>query len=206
MLRKSFFLTAAAALLASALPVSAWSWSDPHSNGGFGPGPFPPSYYGYPLDDFTAGYYCGSRYREYYGYGRGFGVANMPPNPTPARIEPYGYLYPARTHNMVHDEPWITPAPVAQLNVHVPADAQVWLEGNPTRQTGPNRLYVSPPLQAGHQYSYEIRARWTENGRAREETRHLTVRAGDRLDVAFPGMTAAPTVPAPRPLTVDTER
>src|SRR5262249_61454712 len=43
---------------------------------GFGLGFFAPSYYGYPLDDTTAGYYGGGRYREYYSYGRRFGWAN----------------------------------------------------------------------------------------------------------------------------------
>src|SRR5947209_318707 len=40
--------------------------------------PYQPSYFGYPLDDYSAGYYGGGRYREYYSFGRGYGVANYP--------------------------------------------------------------------------------------------------------------------------------
>ncbi len=166
---------------------------------------FPPSYYGYPLDDFTAGYYGGSRYREYYSYGRGFGVADMP-GPVPGPIEPYVFKRPFWDHKGQAPETVIVPAvPVvvappktcALLDVRVPENAEVWLEGNPTNQTGPRRQYVSPELKPDHPYVYRVKARWKADGRDVEETQMLSVKAGDRLQVAFPiGQTvAAPVTP-----------
>lgn len=69
------------------------------------------------------------------------------------------------------------------LMVHVPAGAEVWLNGTRTKSTGPLREFVSPPLEAGWKYSYEVRARWTENGKAVERTRALRVQPGQKLDV-----------------------
>jgi uncharacterized protein (TIGR03000 family) len=201
---------ATAALLASALPAFAWYPRDPASNGGFGPGPYPPSYYGWPLDDRTASYYGGANYREYYSYGRGFYFAGYL-GPVPGGpVYPFGYRCPAHEPALVHAEPTV-PAPfaadptAAMLNVRVPTDAVVWLEGNPTKQSGASRLFVSPPLERGHDYTYEVRARWKDNGRDVEETRTLTVHAGDRLNVAFPSADAGPKLPPPKPLPAEVE-
>ncbi len=76
--------------------------------------------------------------------------------------------------------------PIAQFTVQVPADAELYLEGIKTKQTGTNRVFVSPPLSPGRQYVYEVRARWTENGQPVEQTRSLVVIAGQRLAVRFP--------------------
>src|SRR5205823_1541980 len=52
------------------------------------------------------------------------------------------------------------------LTVRVPAGADILVDGVETRQTGPVRQFVSPPLSAGNEYMYEITARWTvPNGR-----------------------------------------
>jgi uncharacterized protein (TIGR03000 family) len=67
------------------------------------------------------------------------------------------------------------------LNLRVPASAEVWLEGSKTAQGGSFRSFISPALEPGRDYSYEIRARWMQDGRAIEQTRTVTIRAGDRL-------------------------
>jgi uncharacterized protein (TIGR03000 family) len=74
----------------------------------------------------------------------------------------------------------------ARVTVRLPhPDAEVWVEGRLTRQTGTRREFVSPPLSADTNYDYELRARWTENGRAVERTRTIHVRAGGSADVDF---------------------
>jgi uncharacterized protein (TIGR03000 family) len=196
-------LAAVAALLLSALPALAWNpWAS--GNGGFGPGPYPPSYYGYPLDDYSAGYYGGSRYREYYAYGRGFGVADMP-GPVPGPIYPYGYRFPRLEPQMCTMPMVMAPVAVdpgcALLDVSVPDNAEVWLEGAATKQTGVSRQFVSPPLKTGHDYHYEIKARWKQDGRDVEETREVNVHAGERLSVTFP--TASQKVSVPNALPTD---
>ena len=73
------------------------------------------------------------------------------------------------------------------LNLRVSANAEVWLEGSKTAQAGSFRSFVIPPLDPGRDYSYQIRARWMEDGRAIEQTRAVTIRAGDRLTLNLTG-------------------
>jgi uncharacterized protein (TIGR03000 family) len=74
----------------------------------------------------------------------------------------------------------------AQLELRVPAQAQVWIDGVPTRQTRAVRLFVLPALTAGKEFSYEVRVAWKEGDTEKVEKRDLAVRAGDRLSESFP--------------------
>ncbi len=73
----------------------------------------------------------------------------------------------------------------AVIDLRVPADAQVWFDGDATTQRGPNRVFNSPPLEPGRAYHYDVRAQWTENGRTVNRTRRVDVRAGQRTTVDF---------------------
>jgi len=73
----------------------------------------------------------------------------------------------------------------ASLQLQVPADATVWLEGQRTTQKGTERQFVSPPLAPDKAYGYQLRVVWRENGREIQETRRLLVRAGDRQKIMF---------------------
>jgi uncharacterized protein (TIGR03000 family) len=72
-----------------------------------------------------------------------------------------------------------------RLNVHVPPDARVFLDGQPTSQGGEFRQFVSPPLEPNEKYSYEIRASWTENGRPVERIRKVDVHNGQVVNLDF---------------------
>lgn len=75
---------------------------------------------------------------------------------------------------------------VAYVHVRVsPPHAEISFEGSKTAQIGSSRLYVSPPLVPGENYTYTIRVSWMENGAEVAQTRKVMVRAGDRLSVAF---------------------
>jgi uncharacterized protein (TIGR03000 family) len=71
----------------------------------------------------------------------------------------------------------------AYVEVRVPADAQVWLGPTPSDQTGPVRTFVSPPLEAGYDYSYVVRARWVQNGLPVTRERKVPVHPGDRVSI-----------------------
>jgi uncharacterized protein (TIGR03000 family) len=73
----------------------------------------------------------------------------------------------------------------AFVTVWVPADAELRFEGIRTDPRGTFRRFTTPPLIAGREYTYDIHATWTENGRQVTKTRHVPVRAGDRLYVDF---------------------
>lgn len=74
----------------------------------------------------------------------------------------------------------------AQVTVTVPdANAQVWVQGKLMSMTGRQRTFVSPPLEPGHIYNYEIRARWGDEQQSVEHTRIVPIRMGERVHVDF---------------------
>lgn len=92
------------------------------------------------------------------------------------------------------------PEPGAVLSVRVPAAADIWIADGKTSQRGEWRQFATPLLAAGQTFTYEIRARWQENGKDVERTREIQVRAGDRLTVDFLETGPARTLPMPRRL------
>jgi len=95
-----------------------------------------------------------------------------------------------------------------QVSVHVTvpqAGARVWVDNRLTEQQGTDRLFVSPALQAGQQYSYAIRASWMENGREVSRQKTVTFSPGQEVAVNFldtgdSSITEVlPTQPATRP-------
>jgi uncharacterized protein (TIGR03000 family) len=162
----------------------------------------PPSWFGYNLNDRYPTYYGGGNYREYYNFDRGFGWANFPdmmiytpvnplvhPRPLPPRPLPPTFYTPT---SYLFSE--------AHFVVNVPAEAEVWLEGHKTQQTGCERFFVSPCLDPGACYSYTIRARWQEDGRVVEQEQTVPIQAGSQVKVRFPTPTPAEPLPEPNRL------
>lgn len=148
--------------------------------------PYPPDYYsgGYPLYSSPAPVRVSQVLPADY--------ARTPlalPGPPRQRIEEFDL--PAKA----------TPAKetAAQVEVRVPVGAEVWFDGNKTNQTGAVRQFQSPPLKPGERYAYEVRARWKAAGQDTEETRRVTVRAGDRVTVDFTPAPEPEKLPAPKP-------
>jgi uncharacterized protein (TIGR03000 family) len=97
------------------------------------------------------------------------------------RFRPFGLLPVGRRYEAL-------PAPKgsAQIIVTVPdANAQVWVEGRLMSAMGKERTFVSPPLQPGITYRYEIRARWGDEQETVERTRRVPIRMGERVQVDF---------------------
>lgn len=70
------------------------------------------------------------------------------------------------------------------LRVLLPdSKAELTVEGVPTRQLGPSRLFVSPPLPAGRNFVYTLSATWKPNGYTTIiRTRTVTVQAGRQVE------------------------
>jgi uncharacterized protein (TIGR03000 family) len=66
----------------------------------------------------------------------------------------------------------------AHIWLKVPENAEVWVNGVKTRQTGETRYFFSPPLEPGKKYSYQMRVLWKKDGKPVEETQRLLVQAG----------------------------
>jgi uncharacterized protein (TIGR03000 family) len=74
------------------------------------------------------------------------------------------------------------PAP-ATLIVHLPADARLSVDGEPTRSTSDTRVLVSPPLQPGKTYHYVLEAQLDRGGEKVKTSQNVEVRAGRRAEV-----------------------
>jgi uncharacterized protein (TIGR03000 family) len=74
---------------------------------------------------------------------------------------------------------------VAHLQVAVPAQAEVWINGQKSHRKGTLRKFVTPPLQPDRKYSYLLRVRWRENGHVKVRTRKVGIQAGRQTSVEF---------------------
>ena len=66
----------------------------------------------------------------------------------------------------------------AHIWLRVPENAEIWVNGVKTKQTGESRYFFSPPLAPGKKYSYQMRVRWNKDGKPVEETQTILVHAG----------------------------
>jgi heterogeneous nuclear ribonucleoprotein F/H len=73
----------------------------------------------------------------------------------------------------------------ARLHVALPADAELWLNGQRMQRKGAERDYITPPLQTGLTYAYQVRARWTQDGQPVEEAIEVKVRANKTTIVSL---------------------
>ncbi|MEO2092376.1 MAG: TIGR03000 domain-containing protein, partial [Gemmataceae bacterium] len=79
-----------------------------------------------------------------------------------------------------------TSAGCARLEVRLPhQNAEVYVNRQPTAATGTERVFESPPLEAGREFGYEVVAKWVENGEPKAATRTITVTAGNTQVVDF---------------------
>jgi uncharacterized protein (TIGR03000 family) len=122
----------------------------------------------YPLPPYGQEPYSGPRY--FFFRDRGYVVSNGNEVVVPA-LQPV---------------PLAADATSVTVAVNVPANAEVWFDGKKTDQSGSDRLFRSPPLRPGIGYLYLVRAKWNEGGRETEQVQTITVRAGERVQVAFP--------------------
>ena len=127
-------------------------------------------------------YYDNSAYYDTYPYGA-LGYDTYPYYADDSYAAPeYGDLTPPPADTGAYAPPADN---VAHMHVIVPPDAKVWFNGSPTQQAGSDREFASPPLVPGQDYSYDITARWTEDGREVTQTRHVDVRANADVVVDF---------------------
>jgi uncharacterized protein (TIGR03000 family) len=159
----------------------------------YGSGFYPYAYgSGYYPNSYDSGYYpydSGS-YPDY-GSSLNYGSSSwtVPPDDS-GYAGPTTQNAPAVAPSGSPEESSLSPsAPAASpvtLTIRLPADAELWFGATKTTSTGSVRRFHSPPLTPGQQYSYELRARWQENGRDVTQTQTVPVTAGANLSVSFP--------------------
>ena len=73
----------------------------------------------------------------------------------------------------------------AMLNVSVPADAKIFVNGAATTSTGSARQFVSRGLNNGNKYAYEVRAEYEQDGKTVTQTKSVTLGPGEFANLAF---------------------
>lgn len=142
------------------------------------------------------GYYGGLGYGLPLG---GYGYSPSYYNTTPSYYSEPSMVLPTTQIRDSYYPATQAPQTFANLKVLVPsADTKVWFENQPTKQTGMDRVFESPSLDANHNYTYTIKAQWMANGKKVDRERVVNVQAGQNLTVNF-RETAGETVPSPMP-------
>src|SRR5262249_27550998 len=72
-----------------------------------------------------------------------------------------------------------------RLKVTVPDKAEIEIEGAKTKQTGPVRRFISPPVEVGKNYVYAIKVTWMQDGKPMMVERTVKVRPGEETEADF---------------------
>jgi len=152
--------------------------------GGYGRGYGGYGWGGYGYRPYGYGYGWGG-----YGYGRPYGYYGGPYYSSAPSFSG-GYVMesqPGFSSQAFYSGPQID-ANKANVRVTVPnPEARVWFEDTPTQQRGTERVFVSPDLSPGREYTYRIRAAWDEGGREVTREKSVTVTPGQMATVDFTG-------------------
>jgi uncharacterized protein (TIGR03000 family) len=77
--------------------------------------------------------------------------------------------------------------------VRLPADARLFAENRLLRQTGSERIFVTPPLPAQREHTYRFRVEYDRQGETVSISRLVKVRPGETVQVTFTDLTARNT-------------
>jgi uncharacterized protein (TIGR03000 family) len=77
-----------------------------------------------------------------------------------------------------------TSAP-ATLVVNLPADAKLLIDDAATTSTSTRRIFVSPKLPVGQEFTYSLKAEFTKNGKPVVVSKEVSVRAGAEVNVTI---------------------
>lgn len=73
----------------------------------------------------------------------------------------------------------------AQLQVSLPADAKLFVDGHLTSMTGAERSFNTPALTAGKDYQYTLKMEYVVEGATKTDSKQVIVRGGHRTNVTF---------------------
>jgi uncharacterized protein (TIGR03000 family) len=147
--------------------------------------------YGYGGYGYGAGYYAPLDATPVYNYQPYVPVPVEVPVPVPSYTPP---MPPAQVQTPGTGDK--APAdPIAHLQIKLPVNAELWIEGEKTKQTGDTREFTSPELTLGRTFVYEMKARWTEDGKEVVKTKRIPVQAGAWIGIDF----TRPDNPLPLP-------
>ncbi len=85
-----------------------------------------------------------------------------------------------------------TAAP-ATIQVNLPADAKLTIDGAATTSTSANRTFATPALENGKEFFYTLTAEIVRDGKTLTASKRVAVRAGaeSRVSIEIPEATVA---------------
>jgi uncharacterized protein (TIGR03000 family) len=84
----------------------------------------------------------------------------------------------------------------AQVTIHVPADAKLFIDDVVCPLTSDTRSFTTPKLQPGQKYFYDVKAEVMRGGEMVTQTQRVVLEAGKDVSVTFPQL--APVATAQR--------
>jgi uncharacterized protein (TIGR03000 family) len=85
----------------------------------------------------------------------------------------------------VEDETLSLNAAPATIIVNVPADAQLKVDGVATTSTSARRVFVSPALENGKQFTYTLQAEFSVEGKPVVLSKDVRIQAGATVEVSL---------------------
>jgi uncharacterized protein (TIGR03000 family) len=144
-------------------------------------------YYGYPYYGYGSGLLLGLGLGygySNYGYGYPYSATYPDYNATYPDPGAYNVIAPQTTvsgYPAAEPAPAPVPATAARLTIQLPADARLWIDGQPTVQTGAVRTFETPAnLDPGRRYTYQLHAEWSVNGQVVSRDRDVSFQAGNQ--------------------------
>ena len=85
----------------------------------------------------------------------------------------------------------------ANVVIHLPTDAELYIEGIKSKQVGATREFETPALQPGKVFTYNLKAVWMEDGKEVVKQLKVKVEAGKttKIDVTKESVEAPPPPP-----------
>jgi uncharacterized protein (TIGR03000 family) len=124
-------------------------------------------------------YGCYGCWGGYGGWGTGYGYAYAAP------IYAAPAIMTASATRIAAPMMAALPPDAARIVVDLPADARLFVDGQPTKSTASRRVLQSPGLEPGSRYSYLLRAELQRDGKKYQQTKKVAVRAGQETTASF---------------------
>lgn len=105
--------------------------------------------------------------------------ANMPGGNVPGVNPPAGEAVPRPAPGQ--PQPQAGTSVRAKLVVDLPEDAKLFVDNVPMKTTSSRRVFVTPPLQEGQTYYYELRAEMERNGQPIAVSGRVVIRPGQEV-------------------------
>jgi uncharacterized protein (TIGR03000 family) len=142
---------------------------------------------------------CGGCYGvSTYGYGGGVYGGGVVPYSDAAPMAPAGGtpVMPAPAPEKISPPKVGGEQTRAKVTIDVPAQARLYIDGQAMPDKSGKRTFVTPPLQAGQTYFYDVKLEVVQNGQTQVQSTRVILHPGEVVAATFNGTTNGTAVAA----------